>query len=298
MTPSLRHAGQADAGNDVDDRTPFGARTASGAARLAWTACGLHANLRLPGKALWKRLGRRYPGPFDRKVDGIRLRIYPTENFGDRTIACHNRLPECDELAIIDPYLRPGGRFVDIGANIGVYSIHASKRVGSGGRVLAFEPHPETARKLAFNLAANGSGNVERFDCALGSHDGQSKFYPDGDKNAGRSSVLRDAVGEPARYITVSIRKLADVINERDFGCADLLKIDVEGFEDRVLAPFFRDTPGALWPRAVLLEDVHRDLWEDDIVERMRSIGYFQSARTESNLLLALEEQAVRRRFA
>jgi len=68
----------------------------------------------------------------------------------------------------------------------------------------------------------------------------------------------------------------------------DGLKIDVEGFEDRVLTRFFRDAPQALWPHAVVIEHLSRDEWLNDTIADMRARGYREAGKTRSNTLLQL----------
>ena len=73
-----------------------------------------------------------------------------------------------------------------------------------------------------------------------------------------------------------------------DAGAAkiDALKIDVEGFEDRVLTPFFEQAPQALWPRAIVIEHLSRNEWQDDCIADMLAKGYAQAGRTRSNTFL------------
>ena len=66
----------------------------------------------------------------------------------------------------------------------------------------------------------------------------------------------------------------------------DALKIDVEGFEDRVLTGFFRDAPQSLWPRAVVIEHLSRNEWQDDCIADMRARSYAETGRTRSNTML------------
>ena len=64
------------------------------------------------------------------------------------------------------------------------------------------------------------------------------------------------------------------------------LKIDVEGYEDRVLTGFFKHAPPSLWPRAVVIEHLSRDEWLDDCIADMRARGYTEAGKTRSNTLL------------
>ena len=66
----------------------------------------------------------------------------------------------------------------------------------------------------------------------------------------------------------------------------DALKIDVEGFEDRVLTGFFNDAPSSLWPRAVVIEHLSKNEWQHDCIADMRARGYADTGKTRSNTLL------------
>jgi hypothetical protein len=66
----------------------------------------------------------------------------------------------------------------------------------------------------------------------------------------------------------------------------DALKIDVEGYEDRVLTGFFKQAPPSLWPRAVVIEHLSRNEWLDDCIADMLGRGYAESGKTRSNTLL------------
>jgi len=65
----------------------------------------------------------------------------------------------------------------------------------------------------------------------------------------------------------------------------DALKIDVEGAEDLVLVPFFRDAPESLWPDLILIEDT-RDLWQTDVFALLERHGYNVTARSRQNVAL------------
>jgi hypothetical protein len=66
----------------------------------------------------------------------------------------------------------------------------------------------------------------------------------------------------------------------------DALKIDVEGYEDRVLTGFFKQAPPSLWPRAIVIEHLSRNEWLDDCIADMRARGYVETGKTRSNTLL------------
>jgi hypothetical protein len=63
------------------------------------------------------------------------------------------------------------------------------------------------------------------------------------------------------------------------------LKIEVEGVEDVILAPFFRDAAKSLWPRLLIIEDTS-NLWQLDLLSETSALGYSVAARTKLNVLL------------
>ncbi len=271
----------------VDVETPFGGRPAGAAARLAWrlaTARGLSSGWR----RFWrKRLARRFPGPFDILAEGVSVRAYPTENHCDRTIVGRNRLPERPERALVAPLLEQGMTFVDIGANVGVYSLFVSRQTEGTARVVALEPHPRTFAKLDFNCRCNGFDGVRRLNAGVAAEAGVMTLHSDGGGNIGNASLLA-AVGRGKEQVQVAVRPLAEIMREEGIERIDLLKIDVEGFEERALAPFFAVADASLWPRHLLLETVHAKLWERDLAADLIDAGYRVLAETEENLLLGL----------
>ena len=76
------------------------------------------------------------------------------------------------------------------------------------------------------------------------------------------------------------------ILQDADVEKVDSLKIDVEGYEDRVLIGFFRDAPPALWPGAIAIEHLSRDDWVDDCLADMLMRGYSEAGTTRSNTLL------------
>lgn len=161
-------------------------------------------------------------------AEGIRLTSM-AKNFSSLSVyLTGQRDPELQ--AFIASRLKPGQVFVDVGANIGVYSVFASRLVGPSGRVLAIEANPGTHRYLADNMARNGLSNVATLNCAVGDADGHLQISTDR-RNAGATHVaISDEKGA-----TIRVRRLDDILREQGVECVNYLKIDVEGYELPVL---------------------------------------------------------------
>ena len=85
-------------------------------------------------------------------------------------------------------------------------------------------------------------------------------------------------------------RPLLAVVSEAGVTAIDALKIDVEGAEDRVLVPFFRDAPPSLWPRLIVIEDSSAE-WSTDLFALLKAKGYAVSSRSKQNVMLRLRRQ-------
>lgn len=192
------------------------------------------------------------PGPLDTEVLGIKLRVHPSDNVGERKFLFMPGWFDPAERALIDRELPRDGVFVDIGANVGLYTLWAGKKLGPEGRVIAFEPQAEALRRLKANLSFNYiEAPVNVIEAAAWDEDTALSFQADRSNLGGGSAVLDH--GAAAQPITA--RSVAAVLAETGVSKVDMLKIDVEGAEDRVLAGFFAQAPVSLHPRWLIVEN-------------------------------------------
>jgi FkbM family methyltransferase len=221
-------------------------------------------------------------GPVDAQYQGASFRFHHQASATERG-ALFNPDYNLEELDFLRAHTPAGGVFVDVGANVGTYALALARQVGAGGKVIAIEPHPVTQARLAFNRAASGYTQVRLVAAAAGPSDGELMIETDGG-NLGASHVVS---GERAgNAIRVPSLRLQRILGDAGVAQVDALKIDVEGFEDRVLTGFFQDAPQALWPRAVVIEHLSRNEWLQDCVADMLARGYAEAGRTRSNTLL------------
>jgi FkbM family methyltransferase len=173
----------------------------------------------------WKRLTSvllrhlRISHLFTVHTSGIRIRFYPTVwniNLWEN--------PETfkDDTDFLYQYLRSGDTVVDLGANIGLISLVASRIVGSIGFVYSFEPHPRTYRFLLGNIDHNQAANVRSFNYALGNKDGDCTFTDQRCDDGNHIIFGKEGISVPVRKLDTLLPGI---------GRVHLLKIDVEGFE-------------------------------------------------------------------
>jgi FkbM family methyltransferase len=221
-------------------------------------------------------------GPVDIQYQGASFRFYHQASATERG-ALFNPDYNLEELEFLRHHTPAGGVFVDVGANVGTYAMVLARHVGASGKVVAIEPHPVTFARLSFNNAASSFTQVNLVAAAAGPADGELMIETDGD-NLGASHIVTGIAAKDA--IRVPSWRLQRILDEAGVSKVDALKIDVEGFEDRELTGFFRDAPGALWPRAVVIEHLSRGEWQEDCIADMRARGYAEAGKTRSNTLL------------
>jgi len=221
-------------------------------------------------------------GPVDVRYQGASFRFYHQASATERG-ALFNPSYNLEELDFLRAHTSAGGVFVDVGANVGTYAMTLARHVGESGKVIAIEPHPVTQARLAFNRAASGFTQVLLVAAAAGPADGELSIETDGDNLGASHIVPGKSSGNAMRVPALRLRR---ILGDTGVDRVDTLKIDVEGFEDRVLNGFFREAPPSLWPRAVVIEHLSRNEWQDDCIADMLARGYAETGKTRSNTLL------------
>jgi FkbM family methyltransferase len=139
---------------------------------------------------------------------------------------------EAPETELLRALARPGSTAVDAGANVGVFTIPLALAVGEAGRVLAFEPSPETVRRLRENVRRNRLENVSVFDSALGAARGTTTLALADDAAYNSTMWSTPSSGASAQ---VPLERLDDVWATLGRPQVSVLKVDVEGAEVDVL---------------------------------------------------------------
>jgi FkbM family methyltransferase len=209
---------------------------------------------------------------------GVSLLLDPADDISRTILVSRAGRWEPEVWRSISSGLSDGAVFFDVGAHIGYDSLKAATTVGERGRVVAFEPNPNTLTQLRSNIDASGARNVivqpiactdtettlTLFDSTLGG-------------NSGATSLSRENAGPVTRSYTVRGRPIDDVVKELAIGRLDVLKADVEGAELIVLRGA-TETLKRFHPK-LILEVVPRQLANmgtsvEELESFVRSLGY------------------------
>ncbi|HEV2556998.1 MAG TPA: FkbM family methyltransferase [Microvirga sp.] len=270
----------------MNDPEPFGSHTPTGFARWA-----IERTRAMPDRWAGRRLAyflrhlavQSLDGqPLDVETLGARMRLYPYNNVCEKRILFTPQFFDPQERAILEERIGERFTFVDIGANVGAYALFVAARAGATGRVLAVEPQPDIFDRLTYNIGQNPFGTVKAVACAIADKTGELTLFLDPSNN-GESSV-KVVSSSPTGAVRVPAVTLLDLFKQESITHVDAVKLDVEGAEDLILDPFFRNAPRSLHPTLLVLEDA-RNQWQIDLPALLERQGYRLLAQTRLNLV-------------
>lgn len=272
---------------------PFGLRRPPGL--IEWIISFLHAEnttflQRMLAPVARKIIINFCDLPIDVKAGDFNLRCQFTDNYSEKKyVFTPWRYDRGERRALVEALPRDGV-FVDIGANVGLYTLTATEALGDNGKILAFEPNPRTLQRLNTNLAASHKSSnwpdIQVLDVGVADAEGERVLQVDED-NLGASSIAKS--GQAVVEERIHCRLLLDVLREHNIAGIDALKIDIEGAEDIALVPFIKQAPDDLLPKLILIEN-SEDKWSQDLFGLLFEKGYERIIKTRLNSVLKRRE--------
>jgi FkbM family methyltransferase len=128
-----------------------------------------------------------------------------------------------------------GDCVIDVGTNIGKVLLNFSNRVGNTGTVIGFEPDEFNFKKCEQNISLNKPTNVKLFQMGLGDEVTQLHMFVKDANNRGMNRISSESAGENESENTIQITTLDTMVSKLLLQKINLIKIDVEGFELKVL---------------------------------------------------------------
>lgn len=224
--------------------------------------------------------------PIDIIYHGVKFRLYPHNNTIESKMFVSSRLREGKELDVISDYIKNGGTFLDIGSNIGYYSLMAAKLGAT--KIIGVEPNPIVLDRFKANIKFNKFEKlIKTFQIGIGEKLSTLELRLS-QSDMGSSSIVNTKL--ISDNIKIKVIPLEKLLKKEDITKVDVLKIDIEGFEDRALFPYFKNLNKKFYPRLVIMEDSSQTDWEENILEWLLANGYRVLARTRGNVLITTEK--------
>ena len=175
--------------------------------------------------------------------------------------------------------LKPGMVLLEIGANIGYYTLIALQRIGPKGSVVALEPSPINLCSLSENLRINGvEGNVKVYPYAAGREQGRLPFFQMPSGNHSTLAKRSECTFKPRSVYDVKVRSIDELVKGEHFKI-DYFRMDVEGFEAEVIEGMVETLTDGDGPVGAFIE-VHSEFLcqsgssGKSFMERMYELGY------------------------
>jgi FkbM family methyltransferase len=229
-----------------------------------------------------------HPDPIQADFRGVPF-LFHLDNTTEKKALISDRYDKLELNFLRDSLGSRPATFVDAGANSGLYSIFLASHLSPGSRVVAVEPNPAMCKRIASNaqllkhrgLARGVSIEVEAV--ALGACEGELYL----DLRGGPGAAFLEH-GKTENSFPVQVETLPALCRAKGIKEIQAMKIDVEGYEDRVLLPLLSDAERSLLPRALVFETVHRDAWEQDAIAACVEAGYLTAGRSRSSIMMTL----------
>jgi FkbM family methyltransferase len=207
-------------------------------------------------------------------VMGLNMRLNPHE-LVERLLLFAPQLYDRREISFLKNVLPKGGVFLDLGSNVGYYSVVASNLIGPRGRVIAVDADPYSYNKVTKMIEENNVKNILAKNVGLSDRVESLQLQLQLTGNRGGNTFLYTP-DKNAKTITVQCMPLLDLIRENGIQSIDVAKLDIEGFEYKVLKKFFDDAEITLWPKHLIVErNTSKNLLAGaDVNELLSANGY------------------------
>ena len=273
----------------VEITPPYGTYTLP-PAREAWREKARDYKDTRIGRALISRARKKAllseDGPFDVKVDdGLLARLYPSGNRCEKRAFAGVQIWDALERSALKSVIQTESEtpfiFLDVGANVGLYSLYVNayaKQAGRAAQIIAIEPGVETCARLEANIAAN-QANIQIIRAAVSDAPGTGHLGG-GEINRGEAKLS----AQSGATETVVVDTLPRIARTLGITRIDAMKVDIEGHDLKALTTFFEDASKKLHPTLLILETGREAV--SPLIELCEANEYVVVERTKMNTIL------------
>lgn len=199
------------------------------------------------------------------------------------------------EINFLKNCMNENSVFIDIGSNIGFYSQNIASIFPKikFSKIISIEPNQTLIKRHndnIFLLSKKIKGIEKKIyleNCAVGPTN--KKTFLNLNEGYGNARIVENS-GEET--IHVIMKPLIEILKEKNVDFITCLKIDIEGFEDRALTPFFESAPKNLYPQHIVLEYTSQAEWKNkNLIRFFYDLGYVEKLKTRANMCLSLKSQ-------
>jgi FkbM family methyltransferase len=200
-----------------------------------------------------------------KEIEGIgRMILSPWEYIDSRLYFFGTWEPDISRFMV--EHITRGSTCIDIGANVGYYTLLMSGATGDAGRVYSIEPSPPALKRLRENIGLNRLKNVRVIPFGVSDQAGRKKFIIDAD-NLGASRFENDSEDG------LELKRLCDVISREDLADVSVIKVDVEGMEASILREILVLLP-QMSARATVIAEISSSNETREVVTALVSRGF------------------------
>ncbi len=180
----------------------------------------------------WNNLFAQEPSFVHSVENGVKMKLY-RDSVLSRLI--YDGFEE-EETLFLGRFLRKGDTFVDIGCNVGFFTLQASGKVGDEGKVICFEPSPVTFKRLTDNIGINGFKNITAINKGLSDSEGTMTLNVSNNGYDAWNTFAKGPDDKLQTTVSVAVSTLDKELDGLDKSKISLVKIDVEGWEKFVFS--------------------------------------------------------------
>ena len=200
-----------------------------------------------------RKLALRLVGarPLDVETFGVKMRLVGAQSSCEKRLLYTPQYVDPAERALLDARLPEAATFIDVGANVGAFSLFVAAR-RPRALVVAVEPQREVCARLAFHARINGCA-IRVCECALSDREGAAQLFVDPrDKARASIRMLGGDLAQDRREVATTT--LLALCRQERIDRIDALKVDAGGADDLILEGFFEAAPVALRPRLLIVD--------------------------------------------
>lgn len=213
-------------------------------------------------------------GPLDITFRDCSYRIWGENNLIEYGLLLNPNYNQMD-LDFLLSDAPENANFVDMGSNIGLYSLPMAK-TSPQGITLSIDANPLMASRLIFNASASDLNNLKMVSVAVSDTEGQGSLI------IRKDDVAIVAIEESDDGL-IPVRTLSSILNEYKINEIFGLKIDIEGHEDKALVPFLMDAPKNQLPKRIVIEHPEPNTDYPECTKAFDALGYQLIDRSRNN---------------